>query len=91
MMTLEARKLELITGIASLDSETSLAHLEIYFKKLTGKEDLLKKLAKPIRKKMDLETIKKEQNHKKFDRKKFDQLVSELNIQEPIEELIAMI
>jgi hypothetical protein len=51
--------------------------------------ELLEKLAKPIRKNLDIEELIKEQNWKPINREEFDRLVKELDIQEPIEQLIA--
>ena len=90
-MTLEAKKLELITKITLVESEALLSKLEAWFNQLQDKELLLKALSVPIRKKTDLDEIMKEQNYTGFNRKEFDKLIKELNIQEPIEELINMI
>ena len=53
--------------------------------------NILIKLTKPRAKTLDIETLKKEQGFTQFDRAKFNALIKELDIQEPIEELIAMI
>lgn len=46
---------------------------------------------KPIRKTIDIETLKREQGWKKQDKTKWDALVKELDIQEPIESLISQL
>ena len=87
-MNLEARKYKLISQITHLQSEVDIAQLEIIFKNMTGNNDLLKKLAKPMRDKLDINQLIKEQGFNGVDRKKFDALIKELAIQEPIEELL---
>jgi len=54
-------------------------------------EALLAKFAKPSKQKLDIEEIMKEQNYPTYDSKKAEQLVKEMNIQEPFEDLIKMI
>ena len=90
-MTLEAKKLDLITKITLVESEALLSKLEVFFDQIQDKELLLKALSAPIRKKTDLNAIIKEQNYTGFSRKEFDKLIKEIDIQEPVEELIKMI
>ena len=90
-MTLEAKKLDLITKITLVESEALLSKLEVFFDQIQDKELLLKALSAPIRKKTDLNAIIKEQNYSGFNRKKFDKLIKEIDIQEPVEELIKML
>lgn len=51
----------------------------------------IKKLAKPLRKTWNLEEIKKEQNYKGVNRKRWNELIDSLDIKESMEELIAQI
>lgn len=90
-MTLEARKYKLISQITSLKDEAEIARLEVVFKNLTTGDELLRKLAKPMRKHLKVEELVKEQGFKGVDRKKFDALIAAIDIQEPIEELLAAI
>ncbi|MBK8562307.1 MAG: hypothetical protein IPN76_02925 [Saprospiraceae bacterium] len=90
-MTLEARKYKLISQITSLKDEAQIARLEVVFKNLTAGDALLQKLAKPMRKHLSIEELVKEQGFKGVDRKKFDALIAKIDVQEPIEELIAAI
>jgi len=46
---------------------------------------------KGMRKTITVEELKKEQNYQGIDREEFDRLVAELDIQEPIDELLAML
>ncbi len=91
---LEAKKQNLIVRILKLDKEETVQKVaefvELVENSPTEKQlEMLKTLAKPMRKKLDLEELKREQNWKPIDRKEFDRLVSEIDIQEPLEQLIA--
>lgn len=46
---------------------------------------------KKKRKTISVEDLKREQNYQGFNRAEFDRLVKELDIQEPIEDLLAML
>jgi hypothetical protein len=48
-------------------------------------------IIKPLRKDLTLQELLKEQNFKGFDRQEMDRLAKEVNIQEPIGELLAML
>ncbi len=92
MTSSESLKLSLIRQISVLDDATLLAQLDTILKQYPSKnDDILKKLSTPRRKTLDIEQLKKEQNFTQFDRARFDQLIKELDIQEPIEELLKMI
>ena len=51
----------------------------------------IKHLIKPIREKLDIETLIKEQNYKGADKKGIDNLIDEMAIEEPIGDLLKMI
>ena len=89
--TLETLKENLIFRISKIDKEEALRQVEkaVDLVEHSPKSELLKKLAKPMRKKLDLEELKREQNWKPIDRDEFDRLVKELDIQEPLEQLLA--
>ncbi len=91
--TLNDRKINLIVEITHLDNEESVRQIETVVGKIKKRPtenqlEMLKKLAKPIRKKIDLEELKREQNWKPIDRQEFDRLVREIDIQEPLEQLL---
>lgn len=92
--TLDSIKIDLIVQITKLDDEESVRQVKDFVEHLekrpTEKQlEMLKKLAKPMRKKLDLEELKREQNWKPINREEFDRLVKEIDIQEPLEQLIA--
>jgi hypothetical protein len=51
--------------------------------------DLFAEVIKPIRETISLEDLVREQNYTAFDLEGFNTLISKLNIQDPIEELLA--
>jgi len=53
--------------------------------------EILENLHKPMRDKLNIEQLKKEQNFKPIDKAEFFQKIDELNIEEPLEDLLAMI
>lgn len=93
--TLDSLKNDLIVRIKKSDDEMFLHHIKAEFdeKKKNGltehQSEMLKKIARPMRKKLDLDELKREQNWKPINRAEFDRLVKELDIQEPLEQLLA--
>ena len=88
----ESIKLHLISQIASLNDATVLSQLEkILTVNQSAKKHILTQLSKPRKQKLDIEALKKEQKFTHFNRARFDALVKELAIEEPIEQLIQMI
>ena len=92
MASAESVKLDIISQITSLNDATVLAQLARILKQNAPKTDVaLIKLTKPRRKTLNIEQLKKEQHFTEFNRPRFDQLIKELDIQEPIEQLLKMI
>ncbi len=60
-------------------------------KRTTTKKDLLTTLNRPIKKRLDLDALKKTKNYKGVNRERFDTLVKEINIVEPIELLLSQL
>lgn len=54
-------------------------------------EDLLKKVNRPIAKKLNLKALKKAKNYQGVNRERFDKLVKEIDIKEPIELLLSQL
>ncbi|MEM6320562.1 MAG: hypothetical protein AAF960_23035 [Bacteroidota bacterium] len=75
----------------NVSDETTLKNLEtifnIYIKDLTS----IKHLIKPTKKKLDIDQIMKEQNYQGADKQVIDNLIDEMTIEEPIEDLLKMI
>jgi hypothetical protein len=51
----------------------------------------LKKLNRPIRKKLDIEELKKEQNYQGADKNKIQHILNTIAIEEPLEDLLAQL
>ena len=90
-MSDDALKLELINKIMSLKDAYKLRKIEATLKDIWSDDDIIKKLSKPMRKRIDVEELKKEQNYKPIDKENFFKKIDELNIEEPIEDLLRMI
>jgi hypothetical protein len=54
-------------------------------------DDLLKTLNRPIKKTLDIDALKKAKNYKGVNRERFNRLIKEINITEPIELLISQL
>ncbi len=59
--------------------------------KTVAKQAVLSKINRPMAKKLDLEALKKAKNYKGVNRARFNQLVKEINIHEPIELLLSQL
>ncbi len=92
--SLEILKQNLNFRITKIDKEESLRQIEkvidlVEHSPSKRQIKMLKELSKPIDEKTDIEEMIREQNWKPIDRKEFDRLVKELDIQEPLEQLLA--
>ena len=92
-MTIETKKLHLIKRIMEIDDESIIDKIdELVGERLEKDIDsILRKMSKPIEKKLDIEKVKKEQNFQPIDKDEIERLIKEADIQEPIEELLEMI
>ena len=92
-MTIEGKKLYLIRKIMEISDESVIDQLD----ELIGKQPeedkdwILRQLNKPIKEKLDLEEVKREQNFEEVDKEEIEALIKEADIQEPIEELLQMV
>ena len=91
--TLDSIKIDLIVEITHLDDEKSLRQIgnvidEIKKRPTEKQLEMLKKLAKPIKKKIDLEELKRKQNWKPSTQKEIDKLLEKFDFQVSREELI---
>jgi hypothetical protein len=84
-----SRKYALIQEIMSLESD-ALELLEAQVATVKAKETFWK-AAKPMRKNLTLEMIMKEQNYKPVSREVFFQMAADVQVEEPLEELLEML
>jgi hypothetical protein len=97
-MSAAEKKLELLERLMRLPYNEKWERLELVVEDIEKEiiatktpEELLAKFAKPRKETIDLEALMKEQNYPKYDSKRAEELVREMDIQEPIEDLINMI
>lgn len=96
MATLHLRKLNIIEIIMGINNDDALAEIEnqaIKIKKQISEKPKLnvKDAVKPIRSNVSLEEIMAEQNYKPVSYKEFRKIADQLEIEESIEELLALL
>jgi hypothetical protein len=89
-MTIEALKYDILAKIVGIQNEAVLQRVKEMLESISKDNDLLYRVVKPIREKITVADLIREQNYKGFDRSGFDKLVIELDVQDPIEELLAL-
>ncbi|MBK7939361.1 MAG: hypothetical protein IPJ82_20760 [Lewinellaceae bacterium] len=91
MIDLAERKLELIQEVSQIQDEQDFAQLEETLRKIRERQERLQKYRKQIPQKFDPEAVKLKRGYKGHDKEEFMRLVKEINVQEPVEELLAML
>ena len=76
--------------IKNIQNEETLEAVNTMLKALSTNQ-LIHQITKPKRDNLTVEDLIREQNYKGFDRAGFDKLVAELAVQDPIEELLALV
>ena len=87
-MTIEARKNRLVKLINSLEDELLISKLEGL---LDEGDNILSNLSKPMKEKLDIDELMKEQNYKHPSKELLNTIIEEANIEESIEDLLEMI
>lgn len=90
-MILELRKYNLVKFILSLNNEQLISKLEKLISQEKEDELSLMKLAKPMRNKLDIEQLMKEQDYKHPTKEELDSIIKKADIKESIEDLLQMI
>lgn len=89
---LDSRKFRLIQEIIKIDREEDLNKLEDQVEALQGKNDIrFLDAVKPIRETVNLEELIAEQNYQPLTKEAFFQKTSQLEFEESLEELLAML
>lgn len=90
-LNLNDRKYRLIERIMQMRTERQLALVEAYLSTIDEVEfqEKIAEASKPVPKDKTLEEIEKEQNAQPMNKKKFKAKIKALDIQEPIQELLA--
>ena len=90
-MGIEIRKYKLIEQLMEVSDEDTLQNIEHIFSTYLNRVKSIKHLIKPTREKLNIDELIKEQNYKGADKSIIDNLVDEMAIEEPIEDLLKMI
>jgi hypothetical protein len=90
MIALAERKLEFIREVSSIEDERMLTELVAAYRQIAG-EAKTNKQVKSIRQKFDANAIRLSRGHSGHDKAKIMSLIREMNVQEPIEELLAQL
>ena len=91
MGNITERKYHIIQLITAIEDEKALARIQEDLEEIRRRENLLAKITKPMKKTLDVEEMKREQNWKPVDMGEWHRLAEELDIQEPVEELLAQL
>lgn len=94
--TLNERKINLIVRITKLDKEDAVRKIEEKFdvveRRPTQEQlELLKKLAKPMRKTIDIDELIKEQNWKPSTQEELDAIIKDFDWQIPMDEFFELL
>jgi hypothetical protein len=83
------KKIRLASWILALQDETYLDYLEKILSAFPVENNVVwQETVKPTRDHQSIEDMIQEQNYKGFDREAFDRSIKEMDIQEPIEDLL---
>jgi len=89
MIVLESRKYKLIEKIMQLNSDIAISKLEEQIQQIENQK--FWEAVKPMRKSVTVEELKQEQNYKPITKDEFFKKGSELNITEPLGELLQLL
>lgn len=84
-------KVHIISQIMEMRDAYFLAKLDKLIQEVKEEADILQRLAKPRRKKLDIEALKKAQGFTNFNIQKMNELRQSIDLQEPIETLMQML
>lgn len=92
ILTIETDNPRDVEQLLSVFQTMNLENVRIVMNdKTKSANDLLKSLNRPIKKTLDLDALKNAKNYKGVNRQRFNRLVKEMNITEPIELLLAQL
>ncbi len=92
MVALEEQKLEFIRQVSGIEDEKTLAALVEAYRQITRQAKTADgKPGKSIRQKFDAETIRINRGRVGHDKAKIMRLIKEMDIQEPVEQLLAQL
>lgn len=90
-MTVIAKKYHIIERITDVEDVDTLNQIEQILNNNSDTKVDLSRYIKPMKKKLDVEAAKKEQNYQGVSKEEMEQLIKAINITESLDELIASI
>ena len=91
MTALTEKKLEFIRKVSGIEDEKTLTALVEAYRQITGESKVNGKPAKAIRQKFDADAIRRRRGRVGHDKAKIMRLINEMDVQEPIEQLLAQL
>ena len=91
MTALAEKKLEFIREVSGINDEKTLAAMIEAYRKITGEANASSKAVNPFRQKFDADAIRQRRGHIGHDKVKIMRLIREMEVQEPIEQLLAQL
>lgn len=93
-MDINARKYELISKVMHIENEFNVQLIENFFERIIHnnnyQEESINEIVKPMRKNISISDIKIEQNYHGINLDNFNKLIEEINVQEPLTELLSI-
>jgi len=90
-MNVQLEKEKLINSIELINDEDFILKLQTEINQWLATDTLIKSVVKPMREDISVEDLITEQNYQGFNKNQFNNLIDELDVQEPIEELLEML
>ena len=95
-LTIEIGNPKEVEQVLRVFKTMNLASVHVVVDEPTNKKsdktvDALKLIQRPIEKRLDIEAMKKAKNYKGVNRARFNQLIKEINIVEPVEVLLSQL
>ncbi len=91
MTVLTEKKLEFIREVSGIEDEKTLAALVEAYRQITGESKNNGKSIKSIRQKFDADAIRRRRGRVGHDKAKIMRLIKEMDVQEPIEQLLTQL
>jgi len=88
MIDTEKRKKRIISKIDRLENDFALQQIEKVLNAIFESKEVAGDVIKPVRKQISVEEMIKEQNFIGINRQVFDDLISKIDVQEPMSELL---
>lgn len=90
MLDIEVRKHKIIRKLKKLDNENSILKIEDFINTVCPNSNTPNEIFKSMRKTISIEDMKIEQSYSGIDRMYMDDLIQEIDLQEPIRQLLTM-